>query len=161
MPERQLSMRITTRPRPSARARDNNLDANPFSALVSDSFSDSDADSTSTQTYFPEETDSNCSDINQEVYQSRVIEECRLLEEQFHQETDSESDWESDDEKEIIMITPAALKVLCSTTLSPLHEYDAIQIRKVKRSLINGLMRVPCDTHDHGQAYLLEDKAPF
>ena len=156
-------MRTTTSPRPSARARDNNVNANPYSTLVSHSFSDFDADSASTQTYLPKETDSDSSDTNQEVYQALVIEDCQLLEEQYYRdrETDSDSDWESDDEEEINMITPAALKALCSTTLSPLSEYDTIQIRKVKRSLIDGLMRVPCDTHDHGQAYILEDEAPF
>lgn len=60
-----------------------------------------------------------------------------------------------------MIITPAALKALCSTTLTPLREYDAIRIRKVKQSLIDGLMQVPCDTHDHGQAYIVEDEAPF
>ena len=60
-----------------------------------------------------------------------------------------------------MIITPEALKVLCLSTLTPLHEYDAIQIRKVKRSLIDGLMRVTCETRDHGHAFILEDEAPF
>ena len=32
---------------------------------------------------------------------------------------------------------------------------------KVKRSLIDGLLRVTCETHDHGQAFIVEDKVRF
>ena len=86
-------------------------------------FSDSDADSVSTQTHLPKDTDSDYSDTDhQAAYKASVIEDCRLLEEEHYRnrETDSASDWESNNEEEPMIITPAALKALCSTTLNPL-----------------------------------------
>ena len=127
-------------------------------------FSDSDADSVSTQTHLPEDTDSDYSDTDhQAAYLASVTEEIRILEEEHYRnsETDSDSEWESDDEEETMIITSATLKALCSTPLHSLTEYDAIQVRKVKRSLINGLIKVPCDTHDYGRVYIIEEEEAF
>ena len=159
-------MRATTRPRARATATATataTVDDNPYSALLSVSFSDSDADSVSTTPSLPE-TDSDISNDNQEEYQTRVIKDCRALEKQlryYQKETDSDNDRESDDEEETMIITPEALKALCSSTLSRLHQDDTVQIRSVRRFIINGLMRVTCETHDHGHAFILEDKEPF
>ena len=60
-----------------------------------------------------------------------------------------------------MIITPSALKELYSSKLSPLHQYDTIQIRSVRRSIINGLIRVTCETRDHGHAFFLETKNQF
>ena len=105
-----------------------------------------------TTPYLPE-IYSKLSDTNHKEYQARFIEDYWRLEEDlgYHpqEETDSDDNWEGEDEEEVMTITPAALKALCSSTLSPLHQYDTVQIRSVKRSIINGLMRVTYETHDH------------
>ena len=138
-------MRATTRTRAT-------INDNSFSALSLVIFSDSETDyvySTSS----PPETDSNTSNDNQEEYQARVLEDCWQLEEQLRSNqqgaTDSDNNREGDDEEEIMIITPAALKELCSSTQSLLHQYDTVQIRSLRQSIINGLMRITCETHDH------------
>ena len=121
--------------------------------------SDSDGDSISTLTPlpFPKDTDSDYSDTDhQAAYLASITEDIRILEEAHYRnsESDSDSDWGSDsnDEEETMVITAATLKALCSTPLHPHTEYDAIQVRKVKQSLIHGLIKVPSDTHDYGRA---------
>ena len=63
--------------------------------------------------------------------EAAVIKECQQLEKElgYHtpKEADSDDNWESDDKEDIMIVTPAALKTLCSSTLTPLNEYDIVQ----------------------------------
>ena len=60
-----------------------------------------------------------------------------------------------------MIITPEALKALCSSSLTPLKEWDTIQVQQVKFSIINGLIRVTSETHSHGHGYVLETEEYF
>ena len=137
---------------------------NLFSALSLVSLSDSETDSVYTTRYLPE-TDSDLANADQEMYQTRLLEDCRKIEEQLRyylqEETDSDNNWKGGNEEEIMIITPEALKALCSSTLTPFHQYDTVQIRSVKQSIINGLMRVTCETHNHGHAVILVTEDHF
>ena len=98
-------------------------------------------------------------------YQARVLEDCQLLEEElgYHkqEEVDSNDNWKGSDEEDITIITLAALKGLWSSTLTPLNEYDTVQIRNVQQFIVNGLMRVTCEIHDHGHVFILETQDYF
>ena len=54
-----------------------------------------------------------------------------------------------------MIIDPAALKELCSSSLTPLKEWDSVQVQQVKVFIINGLIRVASETHNHGHGYVL------
>ena len=58
-------------------------------------------------------------------------------------------------------VTVEALEGLCTKTISPLHEYDIVILQNWKRILVNILSQFPNKEHDHGHAYLLEDKKCF
>ena len=60
-----------------------------------------------------------------------------------------------------MIITPEALKALCSPSLTPLKEWNTNQVQHVKISLINGLIRVPSETHDNGHGYVVETQDYF
>ena len=60
-----------------------------------------------------------------------------------------------------MIIDPAALKALCSTSLTPLKEWDTIQVQQVKISIINGLICVASEAHDHRHGYVLETEEYF
>ena len=66
--------------------------------------------------------------VNHKEYQAAVDEEWQQLENDlgYHtqEEADSDDRWENNNKKDIMIITPAALKELCSSTLTPLNEYD-------------------------------------
>ena len=60
-----------------------------------------------------------------------------------------------------MIITIAALKVLCSKTLSLLHKYDTVKLQKVKQFIVDGLVRVSCEVHDHGHEFILKTRDNF
>ena len=45
--------------------------------------------------------------------------------------------------------------------ISPLREYNTVTLQNWKRILVNILSQLPNKEHDHGHAYLLEDKKCF
>ena len=59
------------------------------------------------------------------------------------------------------VVTVADLEGLCSETVSAIHDYDTIVLQEWKRRLVAILSQFPNKLHDHGQAYLLEDKECF
>ena len=60
-----------------------------------------------------------------------------------------------------MIITPETFKALCLSTLTPLNKYDTVQSQNARQSIINGLMRVTCEVHDHGDAFILETEDNF
>ena len=109
--------------------------------------------------YLPE-TDSKLSVVNHKEYQAAVIKEYRRLEEElgYHtqEDTDNGDNWESNDKDDITIISTSTLKVLCSSTLTPPNEYGTVQLQNIRQSIINVLMRVTCEFHDHGHEFILE-----
>ena len=45
--------------------------------------------------------------------------------------------------------------------LTPLTEWDTVQVQQGKRSIINGLIRVPSEIQDHGHGFILESQDYF
>ena len=54
-----------------------------------------------------------------------------------------------------------APEALCADPIISLHEYAIVTLQYWKRLLINVLSQFPNKEHDHGHAYLLEDKKSF
>ena len=134
---------------------------NLFTALTLVSDFDSQIDSVYSTPYLPE-TYSDSSVVNHEEYQARILEDRLLLEDQLgyiRQIESNDDDW--DDKEDTMIITLVALKALCSNTLPPLTEYDTVQIQQVRQSIINGLIRVTCETHNHGHRFILVTQDHF
>ena len=60
-----------------------------------------------------------------------------------------------------MIFTVEVLEALCAKPIIPLHEYDTVKLQYWKRLLVNVLSQYPNKEHDHGHAYLLEDKESF
>ena len=60
-----------------------------------------------------------------------------------------------------MIITPAALRALYSSTLTPLNEYDTVELRNVREFIVNGFLWVTCEVHDHGYAFIMETNESF
>ena len=154
-------MSTTTQPRRRARNVIAEVTANQYTALISDLDSDSDTNSVHSIAGLSD-TDSEFSAVNHLAYQAAVLEDQRIFEETqlgYIQEEDSDDD--SYDDKATMIITPEALKALCSPTLTPLKEWNTNQVQQVKISLINGLIRVPSELHDNGHGYVVENEDYF
>ena len=165
-------MRTVTQPRRRGRNATATATAtatdNQYTALVSDLDSDSDPDSDTDSLHSLSgisDTDSELSAVNHIGYQASVLAEIRLLEQilGYIQEEDSDYDDDSydDDDETTMIITPESLEALCSSSLTPLKEWDSVQVQQIKVSIINGLIRVPSETHDHGHGYVLENEEYF
>ena len=61
----------------------------------------------------------------------------------------------------MLKATVETLEGLCTETISPLYEYDTVMLQNWKRVLVAILSQFPNKEHDHGHAYLLEDKECF
>ena len=160
-------MRTATQPRRRARNADATATAtatatdNQYAELISDFDSDSETDSVHSIAGLSD-TDSEFSVVNHQAYQAAVVEDLRIFEEnqlRYIQEEDSDDD--SYDDEDTMIITPEALKALCSPSLTPLKEWNTNQVQHVKISLINGLIRVPSETHDNGHGYVVETEEYF
>ena len=150
-------MRPATQP---IRSKNANATDNQYTALISDVNSDSEIDSVhSISRLF--NTDSEVSTINHQVYQASVLEEIRILKNQLGYIQEEDSDDNSYDDKDTMIINLAALKVLCSSSLKPLKELSTIQVQQVNIFIINSLIRVASETHDHGHGYVLETEEYF
>ena len=148
-------MRTVTQPRRRARNATATATAtdNQYTALVSDFDSDSETDTETDSVHSItglSATDSKFSVVNHQAYQAFVLEDLCIFEEnqlRYIQEEDSDNDNYND--KATMIITPEALKALCSSSLTPLKERDSVQVQQVKVSIINGLILVASETHDH------------
>ena len=83
----------------------------------------------------------------------------RLLSAAQLRENDEDDDWETD--IMTLVVTVADLEGLCSATVSAIHDYDTIVLQEWKRRLVAILSQYPNKLHDHGHAYLLEDRECF
>ena len=149
-------MRAVTKARARRATTTTTTTNNPFTALTLISDSDSETDSAYSTPYLPE-TNSDFSEVNHEEYRARILEIYQLLKDQlgYHRQEDSnDDDW--DNKKDTMIITPAALKALCSSTLTLFNEYDTVQIQQVQRYIINRLIRVTCERYDHAHGFILE-----
>ena len=78
------------------------------------------------------------------------------------QRREDKEDWETDtDSNSNMKVTVEALEGLCTETINPLYEYDTVMLQNWKRILVNILSQFPNKVHNHGHAYLLEDKKCF
>ena len=84
----------------------------------------------------------------------------RLLSVAQLRENDEDDDWETDI-MTLKVVTVADLRGLCSETVSTIHAYDTIVLQEWKRRLVAILSQFPNKLHDHGHAYVLEDKECF
>ena len=84
----------------------------------------------------------------------------RLLSAAQLRENDKDDDWETDT-MPVKVVTVADLEGLCSATVSAIHDYDTIVLQEWKRRLVAILSQYPNKLHDHGHAYLLEDRECF
>ena len=154
-------MRTATQPR-ARRARTANATAtttdNRYTALVSDS--DFKTDSVYS-TPGLSDTDSEISAVNHQEYQALLLKDCQILQDQLGYPRQEDSNDDSDDDEDTMIITPEALKALCSTPLTPLKEWNTVQVQQVKRSIIIGLVCVPLETHNNGHGYVMESKEYF
>ena len=136
-------MKTATQPRRRARNATTGATDNQYIALISDLDSDSDLDTDSDDSDSEtksvhsiaglSDTDSEFSAVNHQVYQAAVLEDQRIFEEnqlRYIQEEDSDDD--SYDDKATMIITPDALKALCSPFLTPLKEWNTNQVQHVK-----------------------------
>ena len=119
-------MRTATQPIRIRRARTATATAtatdNRYTTLISDFDSDSKTESVYS-IYGLSDTDSEISAVNHQAYQAGLFKDLRILEDRlgyFIQKEDSDDD--SYDDEDTVIITPKALKTLCSTSLTPLKE---------------------------------------
>ena len=52
-------------------------------------------------------------------------------------------------------------RILCSSSLTPLKEWNTVQVQQVKISIINGLICVPSETRNNEHGYVLESEEYF
>ena len=45
--------------------------------------------------------------------------------------------------------------------MSPLSKFDSVKLQKVKRFIVDELMYIPSEVHDHGHVYILESRESF
>ena len=137
---------------------------NQFTALVSDSDSDFDSNSKTNSVHSIaglSDTDSEFSVVNHQGYQESVLAEIRLFEQQLGYIQEEDSDDDSYDDQTTMIITPEALEALCSSSLTPLKEWDLVQVQQVNVSIINELICVASQKHNHGHRYVLENEEYF
>ena len=60
-----------------------------------------------------------------------------------------------------MIITLETLNALDASTLTPLNEYDTVQLQNVRHSIINGLLRVMSEVHDHGHVFIWKTEDNF
>ena len=74
------------------------------------------------------DTDSKLSEVNHQEYQALLLENYRLLEDQLGYPRQEDSDDDSYNDEDTMIITPEALKALCSTPLTPLKEWNTVHV---------------------------------
>ena len=122
-------MRTVTQPRRRGRNATATATDNQYTVLVSDSDSDSDTDSLHSIAGLSD-TDSELSEVNHRAYQAAVLEDLRIFEEtQLRHIQEEDSDNNSYDDETTMIITPEALEALCSSSLTPLKEWDLVKVQ--------------------------------
>ena len=126
-----------------------NQENNQFGALVSESEYDSKDSETASVTL------ARHSDYIREVQsdQSRLLSVAQLRE--------IDKDWETNTDRINMKVTVETLEGLCTETISPFYGYDTILVQNWKRVLVTILSQFPNKVHNHGHAYLSEDKECF
>ena len=124
---------------------------NQFGALVSESEYDSE-DSKSASVTLARHTD-----YIREVQadQNRLLSAAQL------RVNDKDDKWETNTDNMLKVVTVEILEGFCTETVSPIHDYNTVVLQNWKRVLVTILSQFPNKLHDHGHAYLLEDKECF
>ena len=73
---------------------------------------------------------------------------------------DEDDDWEVDT-MALHVVTIADLESYCTATVRAIHDYTTSEVQEWKRRIVAILSQFPCKLHDHGHAYLLEDRESF
>ena len=131
-----------------------NQENNQFGALVSESEYDSEFDSEAS------ESASVTLTRHSEYIREVQADQDQLLSAAQLRENDEDDDWETDT-MPVTVVTVADLEGSCSATVSAIHDYDTIVLQEWKRRLVAILSQYPNKLHDHGHAYLLEDRECF
>ena len=126
---------------------------NQFGALVSESEYDSEDSEAS-------ESASVTISQHREYIREVQADQDQLLSAAQLRANDEDDDWETDT-MAIPVVTVADLEGFCSATVSAIHDYTTSEVQEWKRRLVAILSQFPNKLHDHGHAYLLEDRESF
>ena len=126
---------------------------NQFGALVSESEYDSEDSEAS-------ESASVTLSRHREYIREVQADQDQLLSAAQLQANDEDDDWETDT-MAVPVVTVADLEGFYSATVSAIHDYTTSEVQEWKRRIVAILSQFPNKLHDHGHAYLLEDRECF